>query len=203
MRKICVLVLCAVFILICYTSCFPLFSSVEPKKTIEVYNPTSESVQIKCYWLDESEPETSTISAYGRRTYKLGSYVRSGTEITIFGAGTYYYYASQKVSVYGSSTSVTLKPNCSYIKIVNRTSSTISSVSIGTKYVNINPTTMMPASDTIYSGGAGAIRCTSSFSGYIEFFYNGSSYMTTSLYFSPSFGSTTTINIYSSSIRKR
>lgn len=202
MRKTCFISLFVVFVIALLTSCLPLFSVVEPDRTIEIYNPTTESVQITCYSFDATEPTKSSIPALSKRTYKLASYVCRGKIITIFEEGTYFYNTSEKVTIVGENTSVKLQPNCSYIKIVNRTSSTISSVRIGTNYVNCNPVTLSYASSTILPGGTGSIRCTNSFSGYVEFNCNNSFYRTTSTFFSPSFGNTLTINIYPSSIWK-
>ena len=97
MKKLIILVFSCLIVLF-LTSCLLFFSVSEEEieRTVEIYNPTSEPVEITCYHFDKTEPEVSVLPANSRRTYKLASFNKSGDVITIFEEGTFFHLAYEK-----------------------------------------------------------------------------------------------------------
>ena len=118
-RTISVLILSIIILLV--SSCDLLLV-----KEINIFNPTDEPVEVKCY--DVKESNTFTIPAFGTVTKTVSS---SCPSVMLFEEGRYYNIAHETKYLSSSGSTITLSPNCAYIKIKNLTGSTVSEAKYG------------------------------------------------------------------------
>lgn len=183
------------------TSC--ILNPFVDEKSIELINPTSEPVEIKCFSFDDSEPTISTILGHGRRKYKLGSWIRNYDEISIFESGAFFNIASERITISNKSSVVTLKPNCSLVYIKNGTSSTLSFVSFGYNSILYNQD-LSTVCSSIGPYETKVLLCRSeNIYDTITFNIGNTSYKTKNPCLTPSFGKETAIYIDFYSIEKK